>query len=138
MYDWLRTLASLIGERDRVPTDRPIDGVDASSFLLGTSETTGRDNVIYFGSDAQVMSVKWGMMKVVFRYSESTSGPIIKPQWPYIFDLVDDPNREWDLSGKSLQGAWVVGSAAQRLGALQQSMARYQNIAPGQEFTGYA
>ena len=84
MYDWLRTLASLIGERDRVPTDRPIDGVDASSFLLGTSETTGRDNVIYFGSDAQVMSVKWGMMKVVFRYSESTSGPIIKPQWPYL------------------------------------------------------
>jgi len=138
MYDWLRTLASLIGERDRVPTDRPIDGVDASSFLLGTSETTGRDHVIYFGSDAQVMSVKWGMMKVVFRYSESTSGPIIKPQWPYIFDLVDDPNREWDLIGKSLQGAWVVGPVAQRLGALQQSMARYQNIAPGQEFTGYA
>jgi len=137
MYDWLRTLASLIGERDRVPTDRPIDGVDASSFLLGTSETTGRDNVIYFGSDAQVMSVKWGMMKVVFRYSESTSDPIIKPQWPY---LRPDrpPEREWDLIGKSLQGAWVVGPVAQRLGALQQSMARYQNIAPGQEFTGYA
>jgi arylsulfatase A-like enzyme len=65
-YDWLPTLASLIGESDRVPTDRPIDGVDASSFLLGTSETTGRDHGIYFGSDAQVMSVKWKTMKVVF------------------------------------------------------------------------
>jgi hypothetical protein len=71
-------------------------------------------------------------------YSESTSGPIIKPQWPYIFDLIDDPNEEWDLIEKSLQGAWVVGPVAQRLGEPQQSMARYQNIAPGQKFTGYA
>ena len=33
--DWLPTLASLAGESGRVPTDRPIDGVDASAFLLG-------------------------------------------------------------------------------------------------------
>jgi hypothetical protein len=43
------------------------------------------------------MSVKWKTMKVVFRYTESTSGPIIKPQWPLVFDLIDDPNEEWDL-----------------------------------------
>jgi hypothetical protein len=36
------------------------------------------------------MSVKVEKMKVVFRYSESTSGPIIKPQWPPIFDLIDE------------------------------------------------
>ena len=30
----------------RVPSDRPIDGVDASAFLLGESPTTGRDHVI--------------------------------------------------------------------------------------------
>jgi hypothetical protein len=53
--------------------------------------------VIYFGSDGAVMSVKWRTMKVVMRYSESTSGPIIKPQWPFVFDLIDDPNEEWDL-----------------------------------------
>ena len=33
------------------------------------------------------MSVKWKTMKVVFRYSESTSGPIIKPQWRGRADL---------------------------------------------------
>jgi hypothetical protein len=38
------------------------------------------------------MSVKWRTMKVVLRDSESTSGPIVKPQWPLIFDLIDDPN----------------------------------------------
>jgi arylsulfatase A-like enzyme len=137
-YDWLPTLASLVGESKRVPHDRPIDGVDASAFLLGQRPTTGRDHVIYFGSDAEVMSVKWRTMKVVLRYTESTSGPIIKPQWPLIFDLIDDPGEEWDLMDKRLDCIWVLGPVAQRLGALMQSAARYPNIKPGQEFTGYA
>ena len=136
-YDWLPTLASLVAESKRVPDDRPIDGVDASAFLLGQRPTTGRDHVIYFGSDAEVMSVKWRTMKVVLRYTESTSGPIIKPQWPLIFDLIDDPGEEWDLMDKRLDCIWVLGPVAQRLGALMQSAARYPNIKPGQEFTGY-
>ena len=82
--DWLPTLACMVGEGERVPGDRPIDGVDASALLLGQSPTSGRDHVIYFGSDGAPMSVKWKTMKVVFRYSESTSGPIIKPQWPFV------------------------------------------------------
>jgi hypothetical protein len=108
-----------------VPTDRPIDGIDASSFLLGNSQTTGRDHVIYYGSDAAVMSVKWKTMKVVFRYSESTSGPIIKPQWPFVYDLIDDPNEEWDLIDKRLDCAWVILPVAKAIGALAQSAARY-------------
>jgi arylsulfatase A-like enzyme len=136
--DWLPTLASMVGESARVPTDRPIDGIDASAFLLGRSATTGRDHVIYYGSDGGVMSVKWRTMKVVFRYSESTSGPIIKPQWPFVFDLIDDPGEEWDLIEKRLDCAWVFAPVAQRIGALQQSMARYCNIKSGEEFTGYA
>ena len=38
-------------------------------------------------------------------YSESASGPIVKPQWPLIFDLIDDPVEEWDLVEQRLQGA---------------------------------
>ena len=36
-----------------------------------------------------------------------------------------------------LDSAWAVGPVARRLGALQQSMTQYRNIAPGEEFTGY-
>ena len=136
--DWLPTLAGLSGEAARVPTDRPIDGLDASKFLLGASRGTGRDHVVYYGSDAGVMSVKWKTMKVVFRYSESTSGPIIKPQWPLVFDLIDDPNEEWDLIEKRLDCAWVIAPVSQRLGVLAQSAARYPNIKPGEEFEGYS
>jgi hypothetical protein len=83
------------------------------------------------------MLVKWRTMKVVFRSRESTSGAIVTPQWPLIFDRVDDPAGEWDMVEKSLQGAWVVEPVARTLGVLQQSMAEYPNIAPGQEFDGY-
>ena len=122
-------MATLIGRSDLVPTDRPIDGVDASDFLLGRSETTGRDHVLYFGSDAELMSVKWKTMKVVFRYTESTSGPIIKPQWPLVFDLIDDPAEEWDMIQKSLQGLWVLTPIAERLADLERSMAGSQHQA---------
>ncbi|MEF2977252.1 arylsulfatase [Subtercola sp. YIM 133946] len=135
--EWFPTLANLINESARIPADRPIDGVDTSAFLLGEQPTSGRDHVIYYGSDAELMSVKWRTMKVVFRYTESTSGPFIKPQWPFIFDLIDDPSEEWDLVQKQLQGAWVIAPIARRLGALAHSMAEYPNIEPGREFTGY-
>lgn len=76
-------------------------------------------------------------MKVVFRYSESTSGPIIRPQWPFVFDLIDDPNEEWDMIGKRLDAGWVLEPVAARLAALQASMAPYPNVEAGAEFTGY-
>ena len=135
--DWFPTLASLVGERGRVPDDRPIDGIDASTFLLGDSPTSGRDHVIYYGSDGAPMSVKWKTMKVVFRYSESTSGPIIRPQWPFVFDLIDDPTEEWDMIGKRLDAGWVLEPVAARLAALQASMVQYPNVEVGAEFTGY-
>jgi hypothetical protein len=38
---------------------------------------------------------------------------------------------------KRLDCIWVLGPVALSLGALMQSAARYPNIKPGQEFTGY-
>ena len=135
--DWLPTLASLIGESARVPSDRPIDGVDASAFILGKSPTSGRDHIVYYGSDSGLMSVKWRTMKVVFRYAESQSGPIIKPQLPLVFDLLDDPGEEHDLMTLRMDCGFVTAPIFQRLGALEKSFARYPNIKPGQEFNGY-
>jgi arylsulfatase A-like enzyme len=135
--DWLPTLASLVGESTRVPTDRPIDGIDVSTFLLGQSPATGRDHILYFGPDAEIMAVKWKTMKVVFRYSESHSGPIVKHQWPMVFDLIEDPSEARDLVDLRLDCGWVFYPVFERLGAFHESVARYPNIKPGQEFDGY-
>ncbi|MGA8576864.1 MAG: hypothetical protein WB609_14410 [Candidatus Cybelea sp.] len=61
--DWLPTLAGMTGTSNLVPKDRPIDGVDASAFILGESENTGRDPYMFFGIDGELMSVKWRIYK---------------------------------------------------------------------------
>jgi hypothetical protein len=38
-----------------VPKDRPIDGVDASAFMLGKSDAIGRDTYMFFGNDSELM-----------------------------------------------------------------------------------
>jgi arylsulfatase len=77
--DWLPTLAGMAGASNLVPKDRPIDGIDASAFMLGKSNTTGRDSYVFFGPDGELMSVKWEMYKVILRYSEGVDKPIVKP-----------------------------------------------------------
>jgi len=49
-HDWMPTLAGLVGESDRMPKDRPIDGIDASAFMFGTSKTTGRSHYLFFAT----------------------------------------------------------------------------------------
>lgn len=62
----------MVGESHLVPKDRPIDGVDASAFMLGKSDTTGRDSYMFFGIDGELMSIKWKIYKTIFRYTEDS------------------------------------------------------------------
>src|SRR3984957_18102423 len=76
--DWLPTLAGMVGASKLVPKDRPIDGVDASAFMLGKSDTTGRDSYMFFGVDGQLLSIKWKIYKTIFRYTDNTQFPAIQ------------------------------------------------------------
>jgi arylsulfatase A-like enzyme len=135
--DWLPTLAHMAGESGRVPTDRPIDGIDSSELLLGRSDSSNRDHVLFYGSDGELLSVKWKTMKVVFRYAETTTGPFIRPQVPMVFDLIEDPKEESDLVIMRMDCAWVIAPTVQRIGSFMKSTAKYPNIKPGEEFEGY-
>jgi arylsulfatase A-like enzyme len=75
--------------------------------------------------------------KVVFRYAETFDGPIIKPQFPMVYDLIDDPGEQINLTSARMDMMWMYGPAIQRLMAFQKSFAEYPNIKPGQEFDGY-
>ena len=83
-YDWMPTLAALAGQSARMPTDRPIDGLDMSALLLGESESSGREHFVFLGTDGEVVAVKWKTMKVHFplhriRIVDSTSGQTANP-----------------------------------------------------------
>jgi arylsulfatase len=136
-YDWLPTIAGLIGRTDLVPTDRPIDGIDASDFLLGEDETTGRVAVLFHGPDGELMSVKWRDIKVVFRYSAGIEQPIVTPQLPMVYDLQSDPGEQVNLLSHKLDMGWMYAPALHHIAEFQKSVEQYPNIAPGADFDGY-
>lgn len=135
--DWLPTIAGLVGAADLVPTDRPIDGMDASAFVTGQSAGSGRDHVLYFGPDASLMAVKWRTIKVVFRYSLGIDQPIVTPLFPLTFDLLADPHEAVNLFARKMDNGWMGGIAYQPIHAYERSVAQYLNIPPGADFSGY-
>jgi arylsulfatase len=138
-YDWMPTLAALVGQDERMPDDRPIDGVDMASFMLGQTEASGRDTFLFMGTDAQIVSAKWKTMKVHFRLAESDSwtAPLVKPQIPSVYDLVADPSEKVNLMDSDLTVAWVIGQAMAPLISLQASAQEYPHVPVGAEFDGY-
>ena len=136
-HDWLPTLAGVVERPDLVPKDRPIDGVDASAFLLGKSGTTGRDSYMFFGPDSKLMSVRWKIFKTVFRYSEGLDKPIVEPQFPMTYDLSSDPHEDWNLFDTKLTHGWEFVPVFRLIGAYQESLKKYPNIRPGEDFRGY-
>jgi arylsulfatase len=136
-HDWYTTFAALAGAADKVPTDRPIDGVDASEFLLGQSEKSGRESLLFFGPDGSLMSAKWNNVKAVFRYCEGIDQPIVEPQFPMFFDLGSDPGERYNLFDRKLDMGWMFGVVLQAAAEYKKSVAQYPNIKPGEEFEGY-
>jgi len=135
--DWWPTLANIIGEKDRIPTDRPMDGVDQSSFILGEQEKSNREHVlVYIGDD--LFAVKWRTFKIHLKTAESLWSPVQSYAFPPVYDVANDPGEDNELMRHSLFAySWVyvpMGQILQRTGS---SMQQYPNIQPGQEFEGY-
>jgi arylsulfatase len=136
-HDWLPTLASIAGASDFVPKDRPIDGIDASTFLLGKSETTGRDSYMLFGADGQMMSVRWKIYKGVFRYCDGVDKPIVRPLFPMLYDLSSDPHEDWNIFDVLTDNLWMFGPMFREEAKYQTSLTKYPNIRTGEDFRGY-
>jgi arylsulfatase A-like enzyme len=136
-HDWYKTFAALAGASGKVPADRPMDGIDASQFLLGESDSTGRESLLFFGPDGGLMSVKWGNLKTILRYCDGIDQPILKPQFPMFFDLGSDPGERYNLMDHKLDMTWMFGLAFAAIEEYEKSVAKYPNIKTGEDFKGY-
>jgi arylsulfatase A-like enzyme len=138
--DWLPTLAGMVGASNRVPKDRPIDGVDASAFMLGKRDTTGRDSYMFFGNDGELMSIKWKFYKTVFRYtvdSPAIQSAYLKPQLPMMYDLSSDQHEDFNLWWTDLTQGWVLAPTLKIIFEYERSLKEYPNIKVGEDFKGY-
>jgi len=136
-HDWYKTFAALAGASDKVPTDRPMDGLDTSEFLLGKSKTTGRDSYVFFGPDGGLMSAKWRNFKMVHRYSEGMDQPYITPQVPLVFDLESDPQERYNLTYFRMDNGFMLNVLIGLVVDFKLSTVEYPNIEPGSDFKGY-
>ena len=135
--DWYPTIANLIGEASRIPTDRPIDGINQADFILGEKEKSNREYVITYVGD-EVFAVKWRNMKVHFATAEGTHSVVQKYTFPQVFDIKEDPKESYELWGnEGYVHAWVMEPVMKILAEKIISMKKYPNIKPGQEFSGY-
>ena len=138
--DWLPTLASMVGASKAVPRDRPIDGVDASAFMLGKSDKTGRESYMFFGVDGELMSIKFGVYKVIFRYTTDApaiQSPYVKPQLPMVYDLSSDPHENYNVNWTDMTVGWMLAPCLKVIGEFEKSVKEYPNIEMGADFDGY-
>ncbi|MCP4381384.1 MAG: sulfatase-like hydrolase/transferase [Hyphomicrobiales bacterium] len=135
--DWMPTIAGMIGESERIPDDRPIDGLDQSAFVLGGQEESRREHVLYFiGED--LFAVKWRTFKIHLKTAETMWSPLQEHMFPPVYDVRNDPGEDNDLMKQSLFAySWVYSPMNKILGELGKSIHTYPNIKPGQEFDGY-
>ena len=102
--DLYKTLAEFAG--GKVPTDRVIDSVDQSDFLLGKQEKSDRESVIiYVGDD--VFGVKWRNWKMVTKELDAGFGlPTKEYSIPLIYNLHMDPKEQFPMQ-EAEKSLWV-------------------------------
>jgi arylsulfatase len=125
--DTFTTFVKLAGAA--VPSDRPIDGVDQTDFLLGKAEKSAREGFPVFVAD-RLEAVKWRNFKVAFYETQRDWwSPIIKPGVPKVFDLIQDPTEEY---GATLTpNAWGGGPMMKIVTEFEESLKKHPPIKPG-------
>jgi arylsulfatase len=132
IMDFLPTFAHLIG--GTLPTDRPMDGVDQSDVVLGTSAMGHRDSLLSFiGGD--LVAVRWKQWRIYFTDIHPTgSGPQRQPGlfsasapmagYPKVYNIEMDPHEDLVVGG--LFG-WVSGPALKVVEEYVESVKKYPN-----------
>mgnify|MGYP003941946525 FL=1 len=88
IVDFFPTLARIAG--GKVPTDRPIDGLDQLDFFMGRQEKSNREYVLLFLGH-KLMAVKWRNYKIHLDGLDRVDGAFEDWSFPRAFNLAADP-----------------------------------------------
>jgi len=131
VMDFFPTLAGIIGAS--VPSDRPIDGVDQSDFVLGQQANSNREHLLTFAGD-RLQAVRWRQFRIYF-VDQGSSGTSAEFQYglggsykmldyPQIFNIELDPREEHNVSS---QHGWVMSHAMRFIGQYKASLEAHPN-----------
>lgn len=132
IMDFMPTFARIIG--GKMPTDRPIDGLDQTDVLVGNSVAGHRETLLSFiGGD--LVAVRWKQWRVYFTdIHPSGEGPQREPGifsanapmagYPKVYNIEMDPHE--DLVNGGLFG-WVSGPALKSVEEYLESVKKFPN-----------
>jgi arylsulfatase A-like enzyme len=135
IMDFFPTFGRLAG--GKVPNDRPIDGVDQTDLLLGTSDTRRRDTLLTFvGPD--LVAARWKQFRAYFadvapgrsgwggaNLLPGTGGSAAAMNgYPKIFNIESDPREEYNIG---TQYEWVIGPVLKAVEEYKASLAKHPN-----------
>jgi arylsulfatase A-like enzyme len=123
--DLFPTAASIAGAA--VPKDRPIDGVDQSSFFLGKTDKSSREGILIWCAD-RLQAVKWRNYKVHFYQQETMVSPPVKLGVPKLFNLYTNPLED---DAKPTVDSWVVGPVLKMVAEFEESVKKHPLIPMG-------
>ncbi len=118
LMDLFNTSINLAGASNKIPTDRYIDGIDQTSFLLADNGRSNREKVFMF-NEKQFVSMRMFDYKITVKVVEPQA------QWlnidmttvtdvglsPWLFNLYIDPKEQYPVGHRL--NAWLASMAAE-------------------------
>ena len=126
--DLFNTFANL--GQGKIPSDRPIDGIDQTNFLLGNQDNSSREWVVWYtGTDSAATTlpaaVLWHQFKVIRTGYDSFQGPESDySQIPAVYNIEMDPGEEHNIAGEH---DFVIEAFQTIYRDLVKSMKKYPN-----------
>ena len=127
IMDFFPTFAGIIGAK--MPTDRPIDGVNQLDVLLGKSETGNRESLLTF-IGADMVAARWKQWRIYFTDVHPTgiglqrqpgmfSASAPMAGYPKVFNIEMDPHEDlqvtalfgWSVKRPARSGREIQGDA---------------------------
>ena len=132
IMDFFPTLASIVG--GKMPTDRPIDGMDQSDVLFGKSAVGHRNSLLSF-IGPQLVAARWKQWRIYFTDMHPTGiGPQRLPGlesssasmagYPKVYNIEMDPHEDLNVAG--LFG-WVGDPALEAVRRYEASVREHPN-----------
>jgi len=140
--DFLTTFAAILGVK--LPADRPIDGVDQTAVLYGTSEMGARDSLLTFiGPD--LVALRWKQWRIYFKDMELTGtgrqmlggmyASSADMYYPKVYNIEMDPHEDLNVGAIHL---WPIVYGTKAIKDYFESLKTYPNPPAGNltNFTG--
>jgi arylsulfatase len=88
-----------------IPSDRVMDSADHSDFLMGKSQKSARESIVFYIGN-EIVAVKWRNWKMLFKEIERIGEPAVTNLDPAIYNLLKDPQEQERLR-HYIEDTWV-------------------------------